>query len=188
MCGIAGFSTKSFAMGSKLEEALSLLSHRGPDDAGVFENKPMGVALAHARLSILDVSSLGHQPMASEDGRVVLSYNGEIYNFKELRIELKSQGHDFSSQSDTEVLLHLYLANRNQPDGVAKMLRKLNGIFAFAIWDADQDSLLLVRDALGVKPLYYKADEKGFVFASEIKALLPWLKRRRFGGRRRSTG
>lgn len=176
MCGIAGFFTKSFAMGSKFKEALSLLSHRGPDYSGIFENKQKGVALAHARLSILDTSSLGHQPMSCREGRVVLSYNGEIYNFKELRLELISQGYNFKSQSDTEVLLNLYLANRNQPDGVAKMLHKLNGIFAFAIWDADQESLLLVRDALGVKPLYYRADENGFVFASEIKALLPWLK------------
>ena len=178
MCGIAGHLFK-YQDEESIDTLISLkgsLVHRGPDDSGIYQDRSQGVALVHTRLSILDVSSLGHQPMASEDGRVVLSYNGEIYNFKELRIELKSQGYDFSSQSDTEVLLRLYLANRNQRDGVAKMLRKLNGIFAFAIWDADQESLLLARDALGVKPLYYKADEKRFVFASEIKALLPWLK------------
>lgn len=181
MCGFAGFS---FLHDSRISffhpfsgvldrsrlthlgACAGAISHRGPDDSGFFEDSSEGIGLAHRRLSILDTSSLGHQPMLSSDGLVVLVYNGEIYNFRELRIQLETQGHVLSGHSDTEVLLHLYLS-----DGEA-LLPRLNGIFAFALWDKRNRSLLLARDALGVKPLYYAALDDRFVFASEIKALL----------------
>lgn len=175
MCGLAGFAfSSSFAwQEDNLCTALSSLRHRGPDDAGMFMDAERGIGLAHARLSILDLSPLGHQPMHSDDGSVVLVFNGEIYNFRELRSELEAAGHVFRSQSDTEVLLHLYLAWRERGGDLSETLRRLNGIFAFALWDADRDALLLARDALGVKPLYYSADAGRFAFSSEIKALLP---------------
>jgi asparagine synthase (glutamine-hydrolysing) len=164
MCGLAGYS--GAWAGVNLPAALSALSHRGPDDAGIFENANSGVGLGHRRLSIVDLSPLGHQPMYSADGKVVLVFNGEIYNFRELRAELVANGHSFLGHSDTEVLLNLYLA-----EGEA-MLSRLNGIFAFAIWDGRNQALLIARDALGVKPLYYSARDAHFAFASEIKALL----------------
>ncbi len=173
MCGIAGYlcTPGSTPAPKVLTAALAALAHRGPDDSGMFEDHVHGVGLVHTRLSILDLSPYGHQPMLSDDGRVVLAFNGEIYNFRELRAELEAQGHRFKGHSDTEVLLHLYLAQRETADGLSKMLRQLNGIFAFALWDADRETLLLARDALGVKPLYYSARETGLWFASEIKAL-----------------
>lgn len=175
MCGIAGYSITNnvSGLGNALAEAIACLVHRGPDDSGLFEDVEQGVGLVHTRLSILDLSSHGHQPMASDDGRVVLVFNGEIYNFSELRSELESLGNTFSGHSDTEVLLKLYLAQREIGGGVAAMLSRLNGIFAFALWDADAEAILLVRDALGVKPLYFSATENTFAFASEIKALQP---------------
>lgn len=177
MCGLAGVSCASYRKldGSVLREALAALQHRGPDDSGVFEDPIRGIGLVHARLSILELSPLGHQPMASEDGRVVLVFNGEIYNFRELRAELEAWGHAFRGHSDTEVLLHLYLAHRTRGDDLAATLRRLNGIFAFALWDADRGALLLARDALGVKPLYYNESQAGVAFASEIKALQPLM-------------
>lgn len=175
MCGFVGiFSSPPFLLQEdKLRMALATVHHRGPDDAGVFIDTAHGIGFMHARLSILDVSPLGHQPMLSDDGLVALVFNGEIYNFREIRAELEADGHVFRSHSDTEVLLHLYLAWRARGGDLAEMLRRLNGIFAFALWDADRGELLLARDALGVKPLYYCAEEGRFSFASEIKALLP---------------
>ena len=177
MCGISGYLSSPNA--SLAANALFLskvaLGHRGPDDSGFFEDRSHGVGLAHARLSILDLSPLGHQPMLSDDGRVVLVFNGEIYNFRELRVDLEAEGYDFRGHSDTEVLLNLYLAQRHSADGVQVMLRRLNGIFAFALWDAERGALLIARDALGVKPLYYSTTTDGVAFASEIKALLPLL-------------
>jgi len=164
MCGITGYSG-SFNP-KVLDYANQLQAHRGPDDAGRFHDSNAGVGLGHVRLSILDLSPLGHQPMVSDDGAVVLVFNGEIYNFRELRIELESKGQQFRGHSDTEVLLQLYLAQ-----GEA-MLGRLNGIFSFALWDKRNQMLFLVRDAMGVKPLYYAETAKGFAFASEMKALL----------------
>lgn len=168
MCGIAGyFDCSGRFEGTALRSALRALAHRGPDDSGIFEDPDLGIGLAHARLSILDLSSLGHQPMMTDDRNLVLVFNGEIYNYRELRAELEDRGVVFRGQSDTEVLLKLYLAQ-----GEA-MLSRLNGIFAFALWDRRNRSLLLARDGLGVKPLYFAVSEQGVAFASEIKSLLP---------------
>ena len=177
MCGIAGISVSrdhrpaASAPGDRdaLEIARAALAHRGPDDSGVFEDAGAGIGLAHARLSILDLSPLGHQPMEGPSGEVLV-YNGEIYNFRELRAELVATGHQFRGHSDTEVLLRLLLACDGDLDAV---LGRLNGIFAFALWDPRLQTLLLARDALGVKPLYYSEQPEFFAFASEIKALLP---------------
>lgn len=176
MCGIAGISVSPLMSFQEdgVRAALAALRHRGPDDAGVFTDPLRGIGLAHARLSILDLSPLGHQPMLSHDGRVALVFNGEIYNFQELRLELESEGHIFRGQSDTEVLLELYLSWRIGGGDIGTILRRLNGIFAFGIWDADR-GMLLSRDALGVKPLYYSAEACYFAFGSEIKALLPLI-------------
>ena len=164
MCGIIGVSG-SFNPKS-LREGLIAIAHRGNDDSGVFVNQNFGVGLGHVRLSILDVSSLGHQPMLGADGAVVLAFNGEIYNFLELRAELEMKGFVFRGHSDTEILLNLYLAEGEE------MLPRLNGIFAFAIFDSRSNTLLIARDAFGVKPLYYAALGERFAFASEIKGLL----------------
>ncbi len=164
MCGIAGFSGQFSA--NNLERANDAIAHRGPDDQGLWRRPDGSVGLAHRRLSIIDLSPAGAQPMASDDGKVVLVFNGEIYNFRELRARLESEGHRFRGYSDTEAMLHLYLVHG------AAMLPMLNGIFAFALWDERSAELFVARDALGVKPLYYSQSSQGFAFASEIKALL----------------
>lgn len=164
MCGILGFLGHIDA--AALHAGLRAIAHRGPDDSGVFVDEQARVGLGHVRLSIIDLSPLGHQPMSSSDGQVVLVFNGEIYNYRELRIELEAKGFTFRGHSDTEVLLYLYLAH-----GEA-MLHRLNGIFAFALWDKRNQRLFVARDALGVKPLYYAETAQGIAFASEIKALL----------------
>ncbi len=165
MCGILGFSGR-FAE-SALRTGLDLIAHRGPDDSGVFVDEKAEVGLGHRRLSILELSPLGHQPMESPQGGVLICYNGEVYNFRELRGELEKRGHTFKGHSDTEVILHLYLEH-----GEA-MLPMLNGIFALAIWDPRSQSMLLARDGLGVKPLYLATTPRGLVFASEMKAIFP---------------
>lgn len=167
MCGILGFSGAFDP--AALRAGLEAIAHRGPDDSGVFTNGLASVGLGHVRLSILELSPLGHQPMLGADGAVVLVFNGEIYNFQELRAELQSKGYSFRGNSDTEVLLNLYLA-----EGEA-MLPRLNGIFAFALWDARTQCLLLARDALGVKPLYVATTSQGIAFGSEIKGLMPLM-------------
>jgi asparagine synthase (glutamine-hydrolysing) len=164
MCGIAGYSGRFDAC--TLDAAVAALRHRGPDDRGTFVDAASGVGLGHSRLSILDLSPLGHQPMADPAGGAVIAFNGEIYNFRELRAGLEAKGIAFRGHSDTEVLLQLYLNH-----GEA-MLADLNGIFAFAIWDPRRRGLLLARDGLGVKPLYVAETPLGVAFASEIKALL----------------
>jgi asparagine synthase (glutamine-hydrolysing) len=164
MCGIAGFSGDFDA--ALLERMGAVIAQRGPDDAGSLFLPEHGIGLAHRRLSIIDLSAAGRQPMAAGQGAASITYNGELYNFRELREELVRDGFSFASQSDTEVLLTLYLR-----DGV-DMLSRLNGIFAFAIWDARRRQLFLARDQLGVKPLYHAATPQGFLFASEIKSLL----------------
>ena len=165
MCGIAGFSGTT---GSRVSpEALAAyIRHRGPDDSGWMLLDDERVGLALQRLSIIDLSPAGHQPMSSPDAMAHIIFNGEIYNYRELRVELEAAGYRFRSESDTEVLLNLYLR-----DGDA-MLHRLNGIFAFAIFDVRTGELFLARDPLGVKPLYYAAGNDVFSFASEMKVLL----------------
>jgi len=163
MCGIVG--GMNIDLGDyDLPEALALLRHRGPDSNGRYIDNQ--VFLGHTRLSIQDTSSAGSQPLSSEDGRVVIVYNGEIYNTLELKVSLQKDGYNFKGNSDTEVILNLYLR-----DGL-DLLSKLNGIFAFAIWDKGKESLFIARDGMGVKPLYYSQYGNRFLFSSELKALL----------------
>lgn len=177
MCGVAGFSHVPSIKSSAgfLSEAVNTLSHRGPDDDGIFFSNPHGIGLAHTRLSILDLSSNGHQPMFSDDNTVCLVFNGELYNYLELRQELICLGFVFSGDSDTEVLLNLYLSYRQEGHtslaSLSPLFSRLNGIFAFAIWDSSLNSIILVRDPFGIKPLYFHQGPLGVHFASEIKAL-----------------
>ena len=171
MCGIAGVWTQD----REIEEAvlrrmLQLLQHRGPDDNGIEFALDRRVALMSTRLSIIDLTSAGHQPMRSEDQALSLAFNGEIYNFRELREELNRRGHHFHSSTDTEVVLKGY-----QEWGI-DIVDRLVGMFAFAIWNGTEECLWLVRDRLGEKPLYYWYDSnrQELAFGSEIKALLAW--------------
>lgn len=164
MCGIAGFSGQFDE--SLLARMSDRIAHRGPDDQGTYFDALNRLGLAHRRLSIIDTSSAGHQPMSDATRSVTIVFNGEIYNYRELRAELIRKGVQFKGHSDTEVLLYQYLENGEQ------FLTKLNGIYAFALWDHRTGQLLVARDGLGVKPLYYHLDQRGFLFASELKALL----------------
>ena len=169
MCGIAG--TYNWGDSATADQMAAVQRHRGPDDGGTWHRTlPDGtfLSLASRRLAIQDLSSAGHMPMSSEDGRLVITYNGEIYNFPALRQELEAQGVRFRSHTDTEVILRLY-----EKHGV-EMLNRLNGIFAFAICDLRETKpvLFLARDHFGVKPLYYIEREKRLAFASEVKAIL----------------
>jgi asparagine synthase (glutamine-hydrolysing) len=167
MCGIAG--AVGVTSPDAVREMTDTLAHRGPDDSGVFFDANTRVALGHRRLSIIDVSSCGHQPMSYDGGRYVITYNGEIYNFAELRRELEPLGHRFLSHSDTEVMLAAYA------QWGERCVERFRGMFAFAIYDREaQDGtlLFLARDRFGIKPLYYTLHDGLFVFASELKALL----------------
>ncbi|HOP47233.1 MAG TPA: asparagine synthase (glutamine-hydrolyzing) [Desulfobacteraceae bacterium] len=168
MCGIAGFSTKrNFAcLRDSLPGAIETVSHRGPDDSGVFFDEKAGVGLGHRRLSILDLTSAGRQPMASEDGKVYIVHNGEVYNFKEIREILRGYGHNFYTGTDTEVILKAYI------QWGIECLDHFTGMFAFVIWDSRAGLLYLVRDRLGIKPLYYHYAREEFLFSSELKALM----------------
>ena len=171
MCGITGFLTSSaeteFEMKLVVARMADQLIHRGPDDSGVWVDRQAGVAFGHRRLSILDLSPDGHQPMHSESGRYVIVFNGEVYNFDELRSTLESKGHRFRGHSDTEVMLAVM-----EQWGVDDALRLFNGMFAFAVWDRQERQLHLVRDRLGEKPLYYGWMGQTFLFGSELKALV----------------
>ena len=164
MCGIAGF-VGDFSP-SLLEKMNSIQAHRGPDGSGIFYDPAACVGLAHRRLAIIDLSESGSQPMWDETKGLCIVFNGEIFNFRELRQDLKRDGFRFRSTSDTEVILQLFRRH-----GEA-MLPKLNGQFAFALWDAQQRRMLIARDGMGVKPLYYTMTQAGLLFASELKALL----------------
>lgn len=169
MCGIAGILSidrQPELAASPLPAMLLALRHRGPDDEGVFRSPGGHAALAHARLSILDLSPAGHQPMSTPDGRLTIVFNGEIYNFQELRRELAARGAVFRSNSDTEVILRTY-----EHHGAA-CVEKLRGMFAFALWDEREQCCLLARDPFGIKPLYYHATGARLIFASETRALL----------------
>jgi asparagine synthase (glutamine-hydrolysing) len=166
MCGIAGIWGE--ANDELVQRMTNLVSHRGPDDWGirVFHDSRPPVSLGHRRLSIIDLSAAGRQPMANEDDSVWIVFNGEIYNFPELRKQLLASGHRFRSRTDTEVLIHGY-----EQWGI-EFVEKLNGIFAFALWDSHRQLFHLARDRYGVKPLYYTRQGIRLLFASEIKALL----------------
>ena len=166
MCGICGKLT--FEEGAQVEAGLirtmlETIRHRGPDDEGIYQNSQ--VALGHRRLSIIDLNT-GQQPICNENSDVWIVFNGEIYNYQDLRAFLVSKGHVFKTQTDTEVIVHLY--EELGPDCVCK----LRGMFAFAIWDEKRKTLLLARDRVGIKPLYYSLSQRSLVFASEIKAIL----------------
>lgn len=166
MCGIAGFLTKGYD-GLSTEHLLAMgdvIAHRGPDAHGEYIDEHVG--LCHRRLSILDLSEAGNQPMYSASGDIAIVFNGEIYNFLSLKADLEAQGVVFKSGTDTEVILHLY-----EREGTA-CLNKLNGMFAFAIWDIHKKTLFIARDRIGKKPLYYLDYQGKFAFASEIKSLL----------------
>ncbi len=171
MCGIAGFVTTS-PMSQTRQRAIAAsmadaLSHRGPDDAGIWTDPQHRVALAHRRLAILDLSPAGHQPMTSPDGRFVLVFNGEVYNFQALRDELSQETrYPFRGRSDTEVVLAAMATW-----GVERALSRFSGMFALALWDNARSTLYLARDRLGIKPLYYALDQHALIFGSELKAL-----------------
>jgi asparagine synthase (glutamine-hydrolysing) len=166
MCGIAGFSLFNHQEGGQasLTSMHEAIHHRGPDASGTYLDEHIG--LCHRRLSILDLSEAGNQPMFSADGNLVIVFNGEIYNFLELRAELEAEGVQFKSHTDTEVILALYAREGTQ------CLGKLNGMFAFALWDKTKQELFIARDRLGKKPLYYFSHNGRFAFGSEIKAIL----------------
>jgi asparagine synthase (glutamine-hydrolysing) len=166
MCGIAGLVNLN---GNPAEPVLlgnmtHAIAHRGPDGEGIFTDGCLG--LGHRRLSIIDLSTAGHQPMLTADGRFVLSYNGEVYNFQELRAELQALGYQFRSRTDSEVVLYAWAA------WGPKALDRFNGMFAFALWDRRAQELVLARDRYGVKPLYYAEVSGVFLFGSEVKAML----------------
>ncbi len=159
MCGIVGFNSKD---SSQLSKMLQTIQHRGPDDNGTYEDEHF--SMGHVRLSILDLSSLGHQPMTYE--HLVMTYNGEIYNFLDIKDELQSLGYTFRSESDSEVVLKAY-----HKWGI-KAIDKFIGMFAIAIYDKDQNKVTLIRDRVGVKPLYYYLNQDDFIFASELKPII----------------
>ena len=172
MCGIAGYLSRDGECDpATLREMCDALAHRGPDDAGYYVAG--GIALGHRRLSIIDLST-GHQPISNETGSLLVIFNGEIYNYLDLRSDLVRRGHEFTTSSDTEVLVHLY------EDVGERLPEYLNGMFALAIWDRSRRELFLARDRYGEKPMYYAADGPGFrfAFASELKGLLPLYNQR----------
>jgi asparagine synthase (glutamine-hydrolysing) len=167
MCGIAGkyyYGSEREVEPRLIDKMADTMSHRGPDDRGVYRGKQ--VALGHRRLSILDLSPAGHQPMCNEDGTIWVVFNGEIYNYKRLRSELRAKGHTFRSNTDTEVIVHAY------EEYSLDCVKHLDGMFAFGLWDERRRRLLLARDHFGIKPLYYYANGAFISFASEIKAIL----------------
>jgi asparagine synthase (glutamine-hydrolysing) len=166
MCGITGIYNRNLEpVSSKILERMNQrITHRGPDGDGVWTDGSVG--LGHTRLAIIDLSPMGHQPMMSRDGRYVITYNGEVYNFRELRVELESLGYPFHSKTDTEVVMNAFA------EWGVQALSKMNGMFAFAIWDQKERLLYLARDRYGIKPLYYCFAGDQFIFASEVKAIL----------------
>jgi asparagine synthase (glutamine-hydrolysing) len=168
MCGIAGIfaQTEDRRIEQRILSMQVALRHRGPDDRGIYLSDDRIVALAHTRLAIIDLSPTGHQPMSADNGRFWITFNGEIYNFRELRRSLEEEGERFNSQTDTEVILKLYQRFGND------CVNHLRGMFAFAIWDNLAKTCFIARDPLGIKPLYYWQSGNTLVIASELRAIL----------------
>jgi asparagine synthase (glutamine-hydrolysing) len=166
VCGICGkiiFDRNALVEPALVKRMLNTVRHRGPDDEGVYTSS--GIGLGHRRLSIIGLST-GHQPLCNEDRSIWITFNGEIYNYQELRSDLIAKGHAFATETDTEVIVHLY------EELGANCVTQLRGMFAFAIWDSRQDVLFLARDRVGIKPLYYWQNHRSLVFGSEIKSIL----------------
>ncbi|RYM35486.1 asparagine synthase (glutamine-hydrolyzing) [Brumimicrobium glaciale] len=170
MCGITGIINRRAKVEiSQLSKMTDKIAHRGPDAEGIFVNQNKTCGLGHRRLSILDLSDAANQPMHSKCGNYSLVYNGELYNFKEIREILKSEGVEFSTSSDTEVILESFIA------WGPKCVDRFNGMFAFAVWNEKEEELFIFRDRLGIKPLYYSWDEETLYFSSELKAIAPFI-------------
>ena len=169
MCGIAGIvrvSGERAIERAELERMAGVLEHRGPDEAGVWRDEVSGrCGLGHRRLAIIDRAG-GQQPLSNEDGSIWICYNGECYNYRQLRGELEAGGHKFRTQSDTEVIVHLY------EEYGYNCVEHIRGMYAFAVWDQKRRVLFLARDRMGQKPLYYAYHQGRFIFASECKAIL----------------
>lgn len=161
MCGINGFTWKDASLIGRMNQALK---HRGPDDNGIYLDD--NISLGHCRLSIIDLSAAGKQPMSNEDGSIWITFNGEIYNFQDIRVALEERGHIFRSKTDTEVVIHAY------EEWGSSCLERFNGMWAFAIYNKNNNTLFLSRDRFGVKPLYYFMNEENIIFSSEIKGIL----------------
>jgi asparagine synthase (glutamine-hydrolysing) len=171
MCGINGiFSTNSISDSSLIQRMNGRIVHRGPDDEGVYASG--NLVMGMRRLSIIDPAE-GHQPIFNEDNRFVIVFNGEIYNYRELRQALLRRGHVFKTKTDTEVVLHLYEEKKE------RCLEDLNGMFAIAIFDSKREEIFLARDRVGKKPLYYSVTDNFFIFASELKSILEAFPRKR---------
>lgn len=170
MCGICGYIGPKEISEETLRKMNQTMLHRGPDDGGIWQsrNNERNIGMAHRRLSILDLSQMGHQPMWSQDRRYVIVYNGEVYNYRELRTELETEGFRFCSDCDTEVVLNSYIR------WGAACFRRFNGMFAAAIYDCESGELILARDRVGKKPLYYYDHDGHFVFASELKPIMEY--------------
>lgn len=171
MCGLCGYISEIEYQSSVIKNMTGLLEHRGPDDEGELSDKFSErhyIGLGHRRLSIIDLSALGHQPMQSYDDSIVLIYNGEVYNFLDIRMKLEKRGYVFRSNTDTEVLIYAY------KEYGMDFFDKLNGMFAIALWDKNTGDLILARDRMGKKPLYYYFDGKEVVFASELKSIMAY--------------
>ena len=166
MCGILGCVTKPDSVNIKdFQHSLDTIAHRGPDDQGIYNNENRTVYLGHNRLSIIDLSERGHQPMSSDDGRYWLTFNGEIFNFLEIKKELVEKGYQFKSATDSEMIIYAYA------EWGEKCVERFIGQFAFAIWDEEKREMFIARDRIGIKPLFYYFYDDVFIFASEIKAL-----------------
>ena len=165
MCGISGVLSNNPQDISReiIKDMNGTLLHRGPDDTGCFIDKK--IAIGHKRLSIIDLSEAAKQPMISENSRYVITYNGEIYNYKELKELLLMKGHKFRTQSDTEVVLNSFL------EWGLDSFNLFNGMFALAVWDKEEEILYIARDRYGIKPLYFSFEDSRFIFASEIKSI-----------------
>ncbi len=170
MCGINGILSRTAAIDTnRFDTMRDTLTHRGPDGAGTWLHENQQIAFGHRRLAFMDLSEQGAQPMKSVDEQIIITVNGEIYNYPELKQQLEQAGHCFQSTSDSEVLIHAW------QEWELDMLEKLNGMFAFALWDNQTQKLLLARDRFGIKPLYYHHSENQIAFASEIKAILSYF-------------